>query len=741
MVKKTFFLTAVIVLSVNGFVQAQDLIQISNTQTWANFDDGGFGPGDTLQIMPGGDLTVTGRSRVQDGRHLIVEEGGRFTIDARLDTNSQGIITMNGGEFYANVDFKFPDNAGDQDVHIWLHGGLMVCAQIQSMKDRGSVLHVGGGILRVGNTGAGGDWDPENTDEWEIVPIPPYENVTITDIGGGWKEIWAMSPVVAYDPNPEDGRTDVARDPTSNPIILSWTGSVMATKRDVYFGTDFDAVSNADRGNPLDVLKAESQIALTYNPGTLEYGQTYYWRIDEVNDAEADSPWKGDVWSFAVEPYSYLIENLTATASSSLNADYGPERTIDGSGLNDQGEHSADMLDMWVSDVETEGAWIQYTFEETRKLDQMHVWNFNTAFEDVLGWGLKDVTIELTEDGTNWSILKDITLNQGISTDNYAANTVVDLDGIMVQGIRLTARNNWGELIDLYGLSEVQLFRIIGNAREPEPSDGAEGMDPGVILAWRVGREAEQHHISLGESIDNLTLVDTVNENKYDLSGLDLKLGRTYFWKVDEANEAEIPSVWDGNVWHFTTTDYLTVDDFEDYNIGDNQVWWTWKDGLGYVGHDNEPDYPGNGSGSAVGDETTSSYMEETIVHGGGKALPFYYGLGNASDSWATRTFEQAQDWTRSGVKALVLYFHGDDSNTGGNLYVEINNKKIDYPGDASDLTNLAWTQWAIDLASENTNPQSVNSLTIGVEGAGSSGVLYIDDIRLYDEAPAAVTE
>jgi len=741
MLKKMLFLIAGMLLSVNSSVQAQDLIQISDTQTWANFDEGGFGAGDTLQIMAGGNLTITGRSRVQDGRHLIVEEGGRFTINARLDTNSQGVITMNGGEFYANVDFKFPDNAGNQDVHIWLHGGLMVCAQIQSMMDRGSVLHVGGGILRVGNTGAGGDWDPENADEWAIVPIPPYPNVIITDIGGGWKEIWAESPVLAYDPNPADGATDVVRDPTSNPIVLSWTPSVMATKRDVYFGTDIDAISNAERGNPLDVLKAEGQIALTYNPGTLEYGQTYYWRIDEVNDAETDSPWKGDVWRFTVEPYSYLIENLTATASSSLNADYGPERTIDGSGLNDQGEHSADMLDMWVSDVETEGAWIQYVFEDIYKLDLMRVWNFNTAFEDVLGWGPRDVTIEQTDDGTNWSVLGDVTFNQGISADNYAANTVIELDSILTRGLRLNARNNWGDLIDLYGLSEVQLFRIIGNAREPQPADGAEGLNPGSILAWRVGREAEQHRISLGDSMDNLALVDTVNENNYDPSGLDLKLGQTYFWRVDEVNEAEIPSLWEGDIWRFSTTDYLVVDDFEDYDVGNNEIWWTWKDGLGYVAHDNEPAYPGNGSGSAVGDENSPSYMEETIIHGGGKSLPFYYGLNNASDSWATCTFEEARDWTRSGVKVLVLYFHGVDTNKGGKLYVEINNKRIDYPGDASDLTKLIWTQWVIELTSENVNPQSVQTLTIGVEGIGSSGVLYIDDIRLYAEAPAVATE
>jgi len=28
----------------------------------------------------------------------------------------------------------------------------------------------------------------------------------------------------------------------------------------------------------------------------------YYWRIDEVNDADPNSPWKGDVWSFTVTP-------------------------------------------------------------------------------------------------------------------------------------------------------------------------------------------------------------------------------------------------------------------------------------------------------------------------------------------------------------------------------------------------------------------------------------------------------
>ncbi len=37
-------------------------------------------------------------------------------------------------------------------------------------------------------------------------------------------------------------------------------------------------------------------------PDGLVPGTTYYWRIDEVNDTDPNSPWKGDVWSFLIPP-------------------------------------------------------------------------------------------------------------------------------------------------------------------------------------------------------------------------------------------------------------------------------------------------------------------------------------------------------------------------------------------------------------------------------------------------------
>jgi len=736
MKKEKIYWFMILLLGLGGMAQAQNVIEISDTQTWDTFADGGFADGDTLKILAGGNLTINSRTGVTEGRHLIIEEGGIFTTNARLDTDSEGKITMNGGEFHSTVDFKFPDSSGDQQVEIWLYGGLMVCSQIEAYANRGATLYVGGGILRTGATQNEGR-DPSDPERWAIQPIPPYPNIVITDIGGGWKEVSAVSPFFAREPDPAHDASDVVRD-----TILTWMPSFAGTKRDVYFGTDLAAVSNADRGNPLDVLAQEGQVTTTYAPGVLEYGQTYYWRIDEVNEAHPDSPWKGEVWRFTAEPYSYPIETVTATASSSLNADYEPEKTVDGSGLNNRGEHSATMTDMWVSDVESNDPWIQYVFDDTYKLDQMQVWNFNAAFEAALGWGLKDVSLEHTDNGTDWSVLGDVQLAQGISEDGYAANTFIDLDGLLAQGVKLNARNNWGDLISLYGLSEVQILRIVGHAREPQPEDGADDVDPGAILAWRAGREAAQHRVSLGDSRDSLVLVDTVNTNHFDLTGLDLKLGQTYYWKIDEVNDAEIPDVWEGGIWSFSTPTYLVVDDFELYDDECNRIFFVWEDGFGHNGAEEcgVGPYGGNGSGSIVGN-AVAPFAEQTIVRNGDQSMPFEYDNTSGGNSETVRTFVEPQDWTRAGIQALVLNFYGDSANTGGRLYVKINGDRIDYEGDAGSLTQVIWTQWTIDLGAVNTNLQNVETLTIGVEGAGSSGLLYIDDIQLYEEAPASASE
>jgi len=141
----------------------------------------------------------------------------------------------------------------------------------------------------------------------------------------------------ALNPNPTDDNPDVCRD-----VVLSWTPGEYAATHDVYFSDNFDDVNDASRTNdPQGVLASQDQIDASYGPeGLLEFGQTYFWRIDEVNAAPDYTIYKGNIWSFTAELSLYPIENITATASSSQNASMGPEKTIDGSGLNDSDQHS-----------------------------------------------------------------------------------------------------------------------------------------------------------------------------------------------------------------------------------------------------------------------------------------------------------------------------------------------------------------------------------------------------------------
>ncbi|MHC4508222.1 MAG: metallophosphoesterase family protein, partial [Planctomycetota bacterium] len=104
----------------------------------------------------------------------------------------------------------------------------------------------------------------------------------------------------AHKPNPADGAVHPATWAT-----LSWTAGVGAASHDVYFGENLDDVNEgaADtlRGSrtetSLTVGTAESVYPLALVPGA-----TYYWRVDEVNDLDPNSPWKGDVWSFMTAP-------------------------------------------------------------------------------------------------------------------------------------------------------------------------------------------------------------------------------------------------------------------------------------------------------------------------------------------------------------------------------------------------------------------------------------------------------
>ncbi len=106
-------------------------------------------------------------------------------------------------------------------------------------------------------------------------------------------DVWSFTTQGAVgSPDPSNGAMDVKHTP-----ILSWSPGLYAASHQVYFGTDKDAVRNADINSPeykdTGILGSE-----TFEPGKLLWDITYYWRIDEINNVNPDSPWTGKVWSF-----------------------------------------------------------------------------------------------------------------------------------------------------------------------------------------------------------------------------------------------------------------------------------------------------------------------------------------------------------------------------------------------------------------------------------------------------------
>ncbi|MHC4175072.1 MAG: LamG-like jellyroll fold domain-containing protein, partial [Planctomycetota bacterium] len=295
-------------------------------------------------------------------------------------------------------------------------------------------------------------------------------------------------------PTPADGQTDVVQD-----VILGWTPGEYAVKHNVYFGTSLDDLSTASVNNPMEVLVSEGQDVNSYDPeGVLPFGQTYYWRVDEVSAPPDNTIFEGPVWSFTVEPYSIPAEMVIATASSQ-DPRYPPENTINGSGLDEADLHGTAATTMWLSAVGDPATWIQYAFDRTYKLDKMLVWNSNQAVESFVGFGIKEVTIEVSTNGTDWTVLENVPqFAQAPGTPDYAHNTTVDFGDLTAKYVKLTANSNWGGVFNQYGLSEVRFFHVPLHAREPNPDSGATDVDLDPVLSFRAGREAAEHDVYLG---------------------------------------------------------------------------------------------------------------------------------------------------------------------------------------------------------------------------------------------------
>ncbi len=460
-------------------------------------------------------------------------------------------------------------------------------------------------------------------------------------------------------PVPADNATDVPGD-----AVLSWTPGEYPGTHDVYFGTTLADVTGAVRTDTTGLLASKGQSDATFDPpAALVYGQTYYWRVDEVNSSPDGTVHKGEVWRFTAEPYAYPLGNITATASSFEKAATGPANTINGSGLTGD-LHGNNTTTMWNTSMTDPGpVWIQYQFDNVYKLFELWVWNHNSEFEPVLGYGFKDVAIEYSLDGKTWTLLKEAQFAQATASASYAHNTTVDLGGVMAQYVKLTPKSNWSMVgLKQYGLSEVRFFHVPVQACAPQPAQNAVGVAVDSALDWRPGREATSHQVVFGSDkaavADGTAPSKTVTEHGFAPGELDF--GTMYYWKVDEVGA----TTYSGVLWSFTTQEYAAVDDFESYTDAEgSRIYETWVDGWT------------NNTGSVVG-YLQAPFAETTIVHGGKQAMPFEYNnIKTPYYSETERTFDTPQNWTTSSADTLALWFRGFPAgftDQGGNAFTVV---------------------------------------------------------------------
>jgi hypothetical protein len=253
-------------------------------------------------------------------------------------------------------------------------------------------------------------------------------------------------------------------------------------------------------------------------------GTTYYWRIDEVNDAEPNSPWKGDVWSFSIPPKTAYspdpadgAEFVDPNATFSWTAGFGAKLHTVYLGTNfDEVNNAAGAMPLGNA------SYSPGTLE----------------LEKVYYWRVDEFDPPFTHKGDLWSFT-----TPGAVGSPQPANSAVDVQ--MNATLSWTHADNAASH-ELYFGADADAVK---NATTASPEYigsralGAESYDPGG-LAW----------------------------------------DSSYAWRVDEVYPTETIK---GLVWNFTTADFILVDDFEPYNDIDppdptsNTIYSNWIDGYG----------------------------------------------------------------------------------------------------------------------------------------------------------------
>ncbi len=345
--------------------------------------------------------------------------------------------------------------SADDGVRLWVDGKRLVNAWI----DQGTTEYRGTIDLVAGNT-------------YSLV-MEYYEN------GGGavaqlrWSSPSTPKQIIpqaalslltkANSPKPSSGTVGV-----SLMSDLAWRPGSFAASHDVYFGTDADAVANATKASP----EYKSSKALgdeNYAPGKLAWDTTYYWRVDEVNNTNPNSPWKGNVWNFGTGAFLVVDDFESYDDIDPAPGEPGANRIfdnwIDGFGTTNNGALVGNDLPPYAEQtiVNSGAQSMIYRYDNTGKTSEA------------------TLTLVYPRDWTEEGVTK-LSLWLRGSANNAADRVYVALNGTAVvyhddaTATRLTGWNEW--IIDLQAFTGVNLTNVntisigIGTKNSPSATGG-----------------------------------------------------------------------------------------------------------------------------------------------------------------------------------------------------------------------------------------------------------------------------
>jgi hypothetical protein len=490
-----------------------------------------------------------------------------------------------------------------------------------------------------------------------------FGHIILSDVAAG-----GVNPL-ARRPNPKDG--DLL---TQTWATLTWTAGPFAVSHDVYLGTNLDDVSNGAAGTFVG-NQTTTMLVVGFPgypvPDGLVPGTTYYWRVDEVNTAEPNSPWKGNIWSFSIQPYTAYkpdpadgAEFVATDATLTWTPGFGAKLHHLYLGTN-------------LADVEA-GAPAAYK----GPLGVARFGPTKLESEKVYYWRVDEFTGTTTYKGNIWAF-----------TTPGAAGSPKPANG--AAGVQMVVKPSWTPATtatshQVYFGTDKDAVR---NATTASPeykgskAKGSESYDPGK-LAWYT----------------------------------------PYYWRVDAVYATGTVK---GLVWSFTTADFITVDDFESYNdidppaAGSNRIFDKWVDGFATP----------TTNGALVGNDMPPYADQATVHGGVQAMPYRYDNTNKTSEAtmtlvyprnWTEEGVTKLSLWHRgsSANSAERMYV----ALNGGTPVYHADPAATKKGGWNQWVIDLAAFQ---GVTLTNVNTISIGFGTKGSPAAGGTGKVYFDDIRL----------